>query len=639
MVVEKHPLLHPEGRDFSRKLEKIVPLIPPGKILCFITGVLRPDTPEENVRQRWARALVDDYGYPKSDIGVETRIKMGRATKSCDLTVYRRGKDHKQENIAICIEVKRDDVKPSDAKDGDGQLISYLAACPAKFGLWVGQEMRGYQKNEDASVERVADIPRAGDDAPRRPLRADLRVVHELTSVFRRCHNYIHTNTGLQKAEAFHEMLKLIFCKSYDEQDGGLELDFSVSPAEQKSIGGQRKLVEDRLKPLFEQVKKAYPFIFLEDETIKLEPSVAAYVVGELQFISILNSATDVKGEAYETLVGANLRGDRGEYFTPRNVCDMTVQMIMKHFKDTALSTIKVMDCCCGTGGFLVSWIDNLRSKLTEQECARGNSEPAARVRERIKQICGHNLYGLDINPFLVRTAQMNLVMHGDGSTNVYRANTLLRPGEWPEKARQNVPFGSMDVVITNPPFGDEVKVDDAHVLSQYQIAEWGSESRRSMMPAEQLFVETGMNFLKPGGLLGIVIPDSILNNPGLLFLRGWLLRRSNIVASIALPKETFGRNKGVNNPSVLIVQKFSHQEYLDAEKNIIDTRREVFMCAPATSGIDKRGNTIFLRHPNGEYILDQDGARVPDDQISMVPAAYENWLMSNESIIRPDYG
>ena len=113
------------------EINKIVPLIPPGKVLCFITGALRKDTPEENVRQRWARALVDDYGYTKSDIGVETSIKMGRSTKRCDLTIFRSGQEHKQENIAICVEGKRDDIKPSDAKDGDGQLISYLAACPA----------------------------------------------------------------------------------------------------------------------------------------------------------------------------------------------------------------------------------------------------------------------------------------------------------------------------------------------------------------------------------------------------------------------------------------------------------------------------------------------------------------------------
>ena len=302
-----------------RSEEKIVPLIPPGKVLCFITGVLRLDTLEENVRQRWARALVVDYGYPKVDIGVETKIKIGSASKKCDLTIFRPGSEHKQENIAICIEVKRDDIKPSDDKSGAGQLISYMSACPAQYGLWVGQKMCGYQKNREGGISPspVADIPRFGDNAPRRPQRTDLRTVHELTSVFRRCHNFIHVNGGLQKAEAFQEMLKLIFCKTWDEQEGGLELDFSISPRETASIGGQRKLVAERLDPLFERVKRNYPFIFRLDESIKLEPSVAAYVVAELQFISILNSPTDVKGEAYETLVGANLRGDRGEYFTP----------------------------------------------------------------------------------------------------------------------------------------------------------------------------------------------------------------------------------------------------------------------------------------------------------------------------------
>ncbi len=145
-------------------------------------------------------------------------------------------------------------------------------------------------------------------------------------------------------------------------------------------------------------------------------------------------------------------------------------------------------------------------------------------------------------------------------------------------------------------------------------------------MPAEQLFLEAGMNFLKPGGFMGIVLPDGILTNSGLAFIRDWLIRRSKIVASIALPKETFGRNGGVNNPSVLIVQKFTHEEYLNSEKNIIDTSGKAFMCAPATSGIDKRGNPVFLRHPNGQFILDKDGERVADDQIAMVPVAYETW-------------
>jgi len=617
---------------------RIIPSIPPKKLLCFITGVLRPDTPEENVRQRWARTLVMDYGYPKCDIGVETKIKMGRATKKCDLTIFHPGRAHKQENIIICIEVKRDDINASDTKDGDGQLVSYMSACPAQYGLWVGQEMRAYEKSTDHSIVRVSDIPRYGDDAPRKPQRKDLRIAHELTSIFKRCHNYIHVNGGQQKAEAFHEMLKLIFCKAHDELEGGIELEFSISPSEQKTISGQRRLLKERLMPLFERVKHAYPFIFMADETLKIEPAIAAYVVAELQFVSIQNSATDVKGEAYETLVGANLRGDRGEYFTPRNVCDMTVQIIMQHFSTQDLSRLKVVDCCCGTGGFLVSWIDALRTKLLEQEVARGHPVPEVAVRERIQRICGQHLYGLDINPFLVRTAQMNLVLHGDGATNVYRTNALLRPGEWADDVRRVVPHGAMDVVITNPPFGSEVRVDDAHILENHHLPAWGADNRRSVMPAEQLFVEVAMNFLKPGGLMGLVLPDGMLNNPGLAFLRDWLVRHSTIIASVALPKETFGRNGGVNNPSVLIVRKFTERERLDAEKNILETHHSIFMCHPRTAGIDKRGSPVFLRHPNGECILDAQGNRVIDDQIACVPDAWQEWRRRQTTAAIPNH-
>ncbi|WP_187335157.1 restriction endonuclease subunit M [Novosphingopyxis iocasae] len=604
----------------------IIPLIPPGKIRCFITGKLRPDTPEENVRQRWARSLVDEYGYDKSDIGVEVRIVMGRARKAADLAIFKAGAKHAQENIVTIIEAKRDDKKPSAKDDGLDQLKSYMSACSCcRFGMWVGQTLVAYERSlSDGTISEVADIPRAGEDSPRRPTHQDLQPVQELTSIFKRCHNYIHANSGLQKAEAFHEMLKLIFCKTYEESEGGNELQFSIDPSERRSAAGQRRLLDDRLAPLFEQVKDQYEHIFKPDERITLRPEVVAYVVAELQYISILRSTTDVKGEAYEHLVGDNLRGDRGEYFTPRNVCDMAVNMIMALYPMTRLSSLKVVDCCCGTGGFLVSWIANLRDRMREQEVQRGTVDVQARVRERVRETCRRHLYGLDINPGLVRTAQMNLVMHGDGSTNVFEANTVKRPGEWPDQTREHVPYGQFDVVITNPPFGEEVRIDDAHILDQYELGQWESERKRSSMPAEQLFVETALNFLKPGGICALVLPDGILNNPGLAFLRRWLTQRARIVASVALPKETFGRNKGVNNPSVLIVRKFTMRELEDArERNMVDTRAELFLSMPRTAGIDKRGSTLFLRHPDGRIIEDSDGIRLIDDQIGQVASAF----------------
>lgn len=608
--------------------ENIVYLIPPGNIRCCITGKLRKDTPEENVRQRWARSLVEEYGYSPKDIMLEVLIQMGTAKKRADIAIFNPGAKHVQENAVIILETKRDDVKASDKANGEGQLKSYMAASSScKFGLWVGQERFAFERSVDGKIEKVSDIPRAGEDRPRRPERADLKVAHDLTAIFRRCHNYIHVNGGLQKAEAFHEMLKLIFCKVYDEEEGqGVELNFAIGPKEQRSESGKRRLLEERIQPLFTRVRKRYPYIFEADEHIKLEPGVLAYIVSEMQFISLVDTGTDVKGAAYEELVGQNLRGDRGEYFTPRNVCDMTVRLIQSMFSEDELTALTVLDCCCGTGGFIVSWIDNLRNLIRAQEEMRRSKNIETKVRDRIREICGRNLFGLDINPFLVRTSQMNLVMHGDGSTNVYRADSTRSPGEWADETRKKTPYGSVDVVLTNPPFGDEVRIDDPHILDRYELSRWDAHAMRGSMPAEQLFVEAAMMFLKEGGIMGIVLPDGILNNPGLKFLRSWLLKRARLIASIDLPKETFSVSGGVNNPSVLIVQKFTSEQVKNATAGIFDEDNMVFMSTPRTAGIDKRGKPVFLRHPDGREILDKGGNRSIDDEISVVADRFIQW-------------
>jgi len=614
----------------------IIYLVPPGKIRCYVTGVLRPDTPEENVRQRWARSLVEEYGYSKSDIGVNVKIEMGRARKYADLAIFSSGAKHEQAEIYIIIETKRADIKPSDDKGGDGQLISYMAPSPkCRFGLWVGEERRAYERDiATGTIERTGDIPRFGESEPERPTRKDLVPAHELKSTFRRCHNYIYANAGLQKAEAFHEMLKLIFCKTFDEEEGDTQLEFSVHPKERTTESGQRRLMEDRLQPLFERVRERYPFIFDEHERIKLEPKVAAYVVSEMQYISLLTTATDVKGDAYEELVGENLRGNRGEYFTPRNVCDMIVEMVMSLFPRSKLTSLKVLDCCCGTGGFLVSWLTNLKKVIEQQEQLRRTSNIDESVRNRVRQSCERNLFGLDINPFLVRTCQMNLVLHGDGSSNVFRVDSVKSPGEWDNQdARNEVPYSKADIVLTNPPFGGKAKIDDSHILDRYELTRWEFKDSRSSLPAEQLFIETAMNFLKPGGVLAIVLPDGILNNPGLSFIRSWLLKRGQLIASIDLPKTTFKASGGANNPSVLIVRKFANEERRNADNGIMDTAYSVFMATPETSGIDNRAVPIYLRHPDGREKQDENGQKIKDDQVSVVAGSFRQWLTANRRI------
>ena len=153
-----------------------------------------------------------------------------------------------------------------------------------------------------------------------RPATSDV-----LLFTFQRCHNYIAGNQGLQKPDAFWELLKLIFCKIEDERSS--EIDFYATSKERQGLNGHLK-VKDRVEKLFDGVRHKYSTIFTPNDVVELEPRVLAYLVSQLQPWSLLESDIDVKGKAYEEIVGSNLRGDRGEFFTPRNICGMAVAML-----------------------------------------------------------------------------------------------------------------------------------------------------------------------------------------------------------------------------------------------------------------------------------------------------------------------
>ena len=610
------------------KSTAVTPFAPAGKVRCFVTQKLRRDTPEENVRQRWARSLVDEYGYAVADLDVEFAVKMGTLRKRADIVVFRPGEPRRQDTVVVIVEAKREDVSPRDQAEGVDQLKSYMSACPAcRFGLWVGAEKRAYEKSDAGTMDETTDIPRSGARAPT-PQFHELRPALDLKAALRRCHNYVYANQGIQKAEAFHELQKLMFCKVLDENEFVDQLRFFVRGEERTSIAGQRRLRDERIAPLFDDVRERYPYIFDADERIRLNLRVLAYVVSELQRYSLLDTRTDVKGQAYEELVGANLRGDRGEFFTPRNVCDMAVRMVLSLYSDRRIASLKVLDCCCGTGGFLVAAVNQLRNRVTGFEQAKGGSpsDIRHRIAARVKEMAERNLFGMDINPFLVRTTQMNLVMHGDGSANVFQGDSLAAPGEWEDEgARSNVTQDSFDVVVTNPPFGGQAHVDDPHTLARYELPALETGDARRVMPAEQLFVEGALKYVKPGGCLAIVLPRSIANNPGLKFIRKWLLLNVRIVASIDLPKETFAEGGGVPNPSVLIMRKLTPEEKTLARAGALDGS-DILMAIPKKVGVDKRGNPTYARTAEGMVVLDEDDSPSVDDDLPGVVSDFERW-------------
>lgn len=276
------------------------------------------------------------------------------------------------------------------------------------------------------------EVPEQGPGVRQHPLRR-----------FRRCHNYIAGNQGLQKPEAFWELLKIIFCKIHDERSSD-EVEFYATSKERHGLNGRLK-AKKRLDSLFSEVKAEYTTIFRENEAIELNPEVLAYIVSQLQMYSLLESDIDVKGRAYEEIVGSNLRGDRGEFFTPRNICQMTVSMLDPGEKQV------ILDPACGTGGFLITAMNYVIEKIRSAEISKwGDVERAENaIRQRVQRFAQNYIVGMDLNPNLVKASKMNMVMNNDGAGGLFQANSLKPPVTWDDDLRARQIMGQVDLIFT----------------------------------------------------------------------------------------------------------------------------------------------------------------------------------------------
>lgn len=645
--------------------ERAPELVADESVIDFIDGTRRKRTAEEYVRQNLARSLVQEYRYPREDIAVELPIKVGVARKRLDLAVFIEGERPVQENVLIAIECKREGISPADKNEGIDQLKSYMAAClNCRFGLWTnGSDQRiCFRKDEvrgSIVFTELVDIPTKGNEGKDTdvPERLQLRAAtgDNLLFAFKRCHNYIAGNQGLQKPEAFWELLKIIFCKIEDER--ALEsLTFYVTTRELKSPDGQLRC-KKRVGKLFSQVHAKYPSIFKKGEEIELNLPVLAYVVGQLQGFSLLDSEVDVKGVAYEEVVGSNLRGDRGEFFTPRNACRMAVELLDPEPGQ------KILDPACGTGGFLVIAMNHVLKKIDSQARRQWRVAERPTETELVKLYRARddemrrNVVGFDINPNLVRAAKMNMVMNNDGSGSLAQADSLRERVSWSDETKALGMLGTFDLVFTNPPFGTRIRIDNPETLAQYELAaaweidketrQWrkrtdpkGRVVMQSSQPPEILFIERCLQFLKPGtGRLAIVVPNGILNNPPLGYVRQWMLDNAQVLAVVDMQRDLF-QPRNDTQTSLVFLRRFASDERARKQDY------PIFMTVADRIGHDKRGQAIYRRDEEGNDILEKRVTRVKsvkgkkvvenaiaelqpmvDDHLPEVAALYRNWL------------
>ncbi|MBT2538805.1 N-6 DNA methylase [Arthrobacter sp. ISL-69] len=649
------PLIYPSAEPHV--------IVAPGRVLDFIDGVSqRPDTPEEYVRQEISKSLVREYRYSKVDVAVEWPLKFGSRRVRADIAIFGPNSGREQSEARILIECKKSTIRPADRKEGVGQLQSYMAACPnVEYGMWTnGLELecfRAVVKDGIRVMESVPDIPRFGADAESedRPEFEQLRPAasDSLLFAFRRAHDYITGNQGLQKPDAFWELLKLIFCKIQDERHSDRPT-FYAAATERSGLNGPLKC-KKRIDALFQAVKADYPQIFKATEEIELSPVVLAYIVAQLQMFALLDSDVDVKGKAYEEIVGSNLRGDRGEFFTPRNVCSMMVSMLDPSDGDL------ILDPACGTGGFLITAMNHVLAKIESEVNATSRSESAktASIEARKKKFLERNLIGIDFNPSLVKASKMNMVMNNDGSGGLFQANSLASQALWQEDLRARELFGTVDCIVTNPPFGSKIPIDDPAILDRFDLGHhwtydeesdrWIKGTETKSRPPEILFIERCVELLKPGsGVAAMVLPDGILGSPGLGYVRQWLLDHTQIMASVDLHADTFQPGTSVQT-SVLVFRRKTADQMRTEQLSRMMNDYDIFMAICDHVGHDKRGNAIYVRDDEGNEIIEEtsdvvmvmvDGRKTTqlhraqerkvDDNTSEIAEAYRAWSLQN---------
>lgn len=582
------------------------------KITYIYQGKTRNYTnPEELVQAEVFLKLVLSYNYPVERIKQFVSVTMGASVKEADIVVYN---DDECTKPHIVVECKKVDVSELEFIQAIEQAAAYAYALSGTIKyLWVtsGIKSEYFLIDKESNVKQtIPDIPRFGitevqkykyakggrssneepstDKTKQKFFELERIEEDELTRRFKQAHQALWAGGELNPSEAFDELDKLIFCKIWDERKPrkkGEPYDFQIfnEPIPKNATKEQIAKIElkisqdlyQRIIALYADGQKKDPEVFKDN--VRLNYQKVKTVVGYLESISLNLTDLDSKGKAFETFMGSYFRGDFGQYFTPRAIVKFIVNSLPINNES------RVLDTSCGSGGFLLYALDKVRAQANEyypnyETDARESREHWTHWHDFAEK----NLFGIEINEQIARTAKMNMIIHDDGHTNVISSDGLLLADAMQLKSgNKGFKYNSFDYIITNPPFGSTVKQTEKAYLNQYNLGNkdisWLDTKNtavkgRENQSTEVLFIEQCWNFLKYGGLLAIVIPDGILTNSSMQYVRDNIEDWYRIIAVVSMPQTAFAHTGAGVKSSVLFLRKWNKTK----TESIIDRKKEL---------------------------------------------------------------
>lgn len=383
--------------------------------------------------------------------------------------------------------------------------------------------------------------------------------IKEFSTILYRCEEIIRDNDGLTGADAFDEISKLLFTKMFFEKRA---IDTKINEMSIKNVNdrGGVKYVKNYL---FKEVVENNKDIFIGDEKIELEDRTVLKIIDFLDGYTLIKTDIDVKGRAFEIFLGKTFTGGLGQFFTPRTIVKFAVGFADPEINSTLQGKSEpylICDTSCGSGGFLIEVFQHLINKIKKL--------PQNKQDGLIERLSKHQIYGVDINPRLVRVAKMNMVLHGDGHGGIYKNSGLLNIKEVKEN--------TFDLIVTNPPFGNK---DKGKVLELFELGKRNNKIMKEQL-REVLFVERCINLLKKGGELAVVLPDGILNNEQLSYVRDFIKRETIIKAVVSLPDRAF-KASGANSKTSLL--------FLKRKLSVDETQPPIFMAMAEEVGFERK--------------------------------------------------
>ena len=569
-----------------------------------------------------------------------TNSQRGQGAARADIVIWKSAKDKADSKSAfIVVECKAESItiRKEDYYQGYNYAAWAGADFFVTTNLKETRVFKVIKGELPKKLEEIVDIPTAEVATDEKKVKELLNQTKaftrdEFSHLLYKCHNIIRNNDKLSPEAAFDEISKILFIKiRYERDNTGTQIFSKEEFLKSKKEYDKWRNPHDPVfyQYLFNQTKEIFKNdnLFDQNDTIRIRETSFEKIVEELQVYNLSTTSDDVKGIAFEKFLGRTFRGELGQFFTPRTIVEFMVSVLDPQEGEY------ICDPCCGSGGFLIRAFEYVREQI-ESELEQRKEEVKAQLipenyddlnpkeqeeidakvsdafskmnfevdvnnsKGRLRSLSFDCIYGTDANPRMARTAKMNMIMHGDGHGGVHHHDGLLNVnGIWD---------GRFDVILTNPPFGarvdKDIKISEADKFTdeakiKAYVKRYGEEYLTALKQVndhigeslldqfgvgrmcgltEVLFIDRCLNLLKPGGRLGIVLPEGVLNNTNLQNVREYFEGKAKIILIVSIPQDVFMAAGATVKPSLMFFKRFTEEEQAQYTRIKIDAYTEV---------------------------------------------------------------